>query len=304
MGENSNIEWTHHTWNPWRGCTKVSPGCKNCYMFREQKRYGRDPRIVTRTSPQTWNQARRWNREAEREGVRKLVFTCSWSDWCHEAADAWRPEAWQMIHETPNLIYQILTKRADRIPECLPEDWGTGYKNVWLGTSVENQATADARIPHLLCCPAAVRFLSCEPLLGAMDLGLQNANCDCCPRWASRWIKLKRQVTSDMPFDASRMSLPGIYRAHGNRHGALSVQTTQGLLGVKPAEFDCLPGVDWVICGGESGAGARPMHPAWARGLRDQCVSAGVSFFMKQMDKKQPIPDDLLIREFPEVSHV
>lgn len=183
MGKTTGIEWTDHTLNFWMGCRHASPGCDNCYMFRERKRYGWNPEHVTRTKTATWKQAEHWNREAEREGKKHLVFTCSWSDFFLKEADIWRPDVWKVIKETPWLIYQILTKRHGRIKHSLPPDWGAGYPNVWLGVSVENQETADQRIPVLLQTPAAVRFLSCEPLLGPVDLqmlhyqGVTNINC-------------------------------------------------------------------------------------------------------------------------------
>ena len=167
MGQTTGIEWTDATWNPWRGCTKVSPGCKNCYMFREQRRYGRDPSVVVRASPATFNAPLRWKDP-------RRVFTCSWSDFFHEDADEWRDEAWRTIEATPHLTYQILTKRPERIRDWLPLDWEAGhpngYPNVWLGTSVENQHLADRRIPILAEINCRVKFLSCEPLLGPIDL--------------------------------------------------------------------------------------------------------------------------------------
>lgn len=166
MGTETGISWTEHTWNPWRGCTKVSAGCANCYMFREQRRYGRDPAEVVRT--QTWNDPIKWNKQAAEAGRRDLVFTCSWSDWFHEAADPWRDEAWAIVRSCPNLIFQILTKRADRIADHLPADWGNGYENVWLGVSVENEENI-WRISHLVNVPAKVRWISAEPLLGPIN---------------------------------------------------------------------------------------------------------------------------------------
>lgn len=159
MSEKTGIGWTNSTWNPWYGCTKVSPGCAHCYMFREQIRYGRDPEVVTRSKtkfrdPLKWTEPR-------------LVFTCSWSDWFHEAADAWREEAWEIIRATPHLTYQILTKRPERIAAHLPSDWGDGYANVWLGTSIENQRWM-TRFEELIAIRALVRFVSAEPLLGPL----------------------------------------------------------------------------------------------------------------------------------------
>ncbi len=160
MSERTGIEWTEATWNPWMGCTKVSAGCDNCYMFTEQRRYGNDPEVVRRSKtkfadPLNWKEP-------------KVIFTCSWSDWFHKDADPWRDEAWEVIRRTPHHTYQILTKRPGRIFRHLPSDWGEGYPNVWLGTSVENQ-DAMHRAWQLIDVPAHVRFISAEPLLGPLD---------------------------------------------------------------------------------------------------------------------------------------
>lgn len=162
MGEASKIQWTNHTWNPWHGCQKVSAGCKFCYMYRDKERYKQDPTTVLK-SKSNFHQPNKWKEPA-------LVFTCSWSDWFIEDADPWREEAWAIIKANPHLTFQILTKRPERIAACLPDDWGEGYPNVWLGVSVENQAMAELRIPLLQEIPAAVRFLSVEPLIGAVNL--------------------------------------------------------------------------------------------------------------------------------------
>ena len=163
MGKNSNISWTDHTWNPWQGCKKVSAGCKNCYMFRDKARYGQDPEIVIRSKPATFNKPMTWKDPA-------MVFVCSWSDFFIEEADAWRDDAWEIIRNSPQLIFQILTKRPERIIEHLPFGWGDGYPNVWMGVTAENQEMADLRIPILLGVPAVKRFLSCEPMLGPIHL--------------------------------------------------------------------------------------------------------------------------------------
>lgn len=157
MSATSGIEWTEATWNPWMGCTKVSPGCDLCYMYREQRRYGRDPEVVVR-SKTTFNAPLKW-------ASPKAIFTCSWSDWFHADADPWRDEAWEIIRRTPQHTYQILTKRPGRIARHLPLDWGEGWSHVWLGVSVENQDHA-FRARQLTEVPAAVRFVSAEPLLG------------------------------------------------------------------------------------------------------------------------------------------
>ncbi len=162
MANTSKIQWTEATWNPWHGCKKVSPGCKFCYMYRDKERYNQDPTTVLRSkgnfdAPLKWKEPR-------------LIFTCSWSDWFIEDADAWRPEAWDIINRTPRHTYQILTKRPERITAHLPGDWGDGYPNVWLGVSAENQALFDMRVSILSNIPATVRFVSAEPLLGPIRI--------------------------------------------------------------------------------------------------------------------------------------
>lgn len=162
MGEQTKISWTDHTWNPWYGCRKVSAGCKNCYMYRDMAHYGKDPLTVQRGKT-TFSAPLKWKKPAR-------VFTCSWSDWFIEEADAWRGEAWEIIRKTPYLTYQICTKRPERIKDHLPTDWGNGYPNVWLGVTAENQEMADLRISALLWIPAVVRWLSVEPMLEPIDL--------------------------------------------------------------------------------------------------------------------------------------
>jgi protein gp37 len=167
MAEKTAIQWTDATWNPWRGCTKVTAGCDHCYMFRDQIRYGRDPEVVTRAAPATFNAPLKWERDlvSQARGAAitpRKVFTCSWSDWFHPHADEWRPEAWNIIRQTPHLTYQILTKRPNRIKHTLPADWGKGYPNVWLGATVESEGQ-DWRVQYLREVPAAVRFVSYEP---------------------------------------------------------------------------------------------------------------------------------------------
>ena len=162
MGKDSGIEWTNHTQNFWRGCHKVSAGCKNCYMFREQSQRGIDPTIVTRAADRTFTNPLRWKEPA-------MVFTCSYSDFFIEEADEWRDEAWKIIKRTPHLTYQILTKRPENIEGRLPTNWGDGYKNVWLGVSVEDQP-ATRRIDELVKYPAFLYFVSHEPLLSEIDI--------------------------------------------------------------------------------------------------------------------------------------
>ena len=170
MGENTGISWCNATWNPFQGCHKVSSGCKNCYMFSEKTRYGQNPNVVVRSSDATFNAPLKWARNPEKYGHIKRVFVCSWSDFFIEEADPWRAEAWEIMRKTPQFIYQLCTKRPERIAQCLPPDWCDGYPNVWLLTSTENQAAADLRIPILLSVPAVVHGISAEPLLGPLDI--------------------------------------------------------------------------------------------------------------------------------------
>lgn len=147
----------------------MSPGCRNCYMFADHFRFGLDPETVVRTK--TLKAPLRWQNSLKHQSVSEMVFemvfTCSWSDWFHEAADDWRNEAWDVVRRCPNLIFQILTKRADMIADRLPADWGAGYPNVWLGVSIESDKFTE-RAERLKRIPAAVRFVSAEPLLGPL----------------------------------------------------------------------------------------------------------------------------------------
>lgn len=181
MGLNSSIEWTTHTFNPWWGCTKVSDGCRHCYAETLSLRYGNDNwgkgkkrRLM---SDAYWKEPLRWNAAAERTGHRAQVF-------CASMADVFDPEApaeqlnrlWNLIRNTPHLDWQLLTKRPERVLKSLPRDWNAGWRNVWLGTSVEDHKVIE-RIDHLVRIPSLVRFLSLEPLIGPLpNLPLDGIN--------------------------------------------------------------------------------------------------------------------------------
>lgn len=162
MADDTSIEWTQATWNPWHGCIKVSTGCKHCYMYREKRRYGQNPRIVVRGKT-TFDAPLKWT-------ASRLIFTCSWSDWFVQEADEWRDEAWDIIRRSHHHTFQILTKRPERIKSHLPPDWGEGWDNVWLGVSIESQEFVE-RMELLSKVPAHLRFISAEPLLGPLNLG-------------------------------------------------------------------------------------------------------------------------------------
>ena len=261
MAENSAIEWTQHTWNCWQGCHKVSEGCANCYMYRDKKRYGQDPTKVVRSAKNTFNMPLRLKDPAH-------VFVCSWSDFFIADADDWRAEAWEIIRKTPHLTYQLLTKRPENIADRLPADWGSGYSNVWLGVTAENQEMLDKRWSYLRDIPARVRFVSVEPMLGPVDL----------QRPLEGWDV---EAAHDPCCDGNCYNCPV----------PLQVET---------------PRLDWVICGCESGPNRRPAEIDWIRGLKGQCVSANVPFFLKQAEingqlVKMPELDGKVWAQFPEV---
>lgn len=253
MAENSKIEWTNRTWNVVVGCTKVSPGCKHCYAIREAHRMegNPNPKISSVYEGTTDAHGRNWTGKVKFVVERlhdpvswkkpAMVFVNSMSDLFHEDLPF---SVIAQIFETMRLAhwhtFQVLTKRPERMYAFwqwvqvsrigLAEYWP--LPNVWLGTSVENQEYADERIPELLNAPAVVHFLSCEPLLGPIDL-------DLC----------------------------------GKHYGRDALNEM----------------VNWVICGGESGHNARPMHPDWARSLRDQCQAANIPFLFKQWGMWLPV---------------
>lgn len=174
MAKGSKIEWTHHTFNPWWGCERVSAACKNCYAETWAHRLGLDlwskgaPRRMM--SDAYWRQPIAWNREAEAAGRRDRVFCASMADVFEDRRDldALRERLWRLIADTPSLDWLLLTKRPEQVARLVPwQDWP---RNVWLGTTIENQRWAEKRLPHLLEHPAIVHFVSCEPLLGPIEL--------------------------------------------------------------------------------------------------------------------------------------
>jgi len=175
MGENTKIEWADHTFNPWVGCMKVSEACRNCYAESWAKRTG-SPELWRgerrRTTPANWRKPLKWNAAAKAGGFRARVFCASLADVFEDLPrlDEVRRDLFLLIRETPHLDWLLLTKRPEAIRWRLPDDWGKGYPNVWLGTTVEDQASAAKRLPELWRVPAAVKFVSAEPLLGPLDL--------------------------------------------------------------------------------------------------------------------------------------
>jgi protein gp37 len=291
--ENSKIEWTHHTFNPWIGCTKVSDGCKNCYAETlMDHRYGRvkwGPQGERqRTSPANWRKPLQWNKQAEAEGRRYRVFCASLADVFEDRAELapWRSDLFALIDRTPNLDWLLLTKRPENVGDMVAqmtaghlniEDWD----NIWIGTSVEDQAAADKRIPHLLRIPAKVRFLSMEPLLGPVDLRSFEYPHD-------RWLTEGHDW------------LTGEEWQHSSIFGGGSSWLT-----ADDADDYGKKRIHWVIVGGESGQNARPMDSEWVRQIRDQCKKTGVPFLFKQwggVNKKAAgrLLDGVEYSEFPQ----
>jgi protein gp37 len=177
VGKATSIGWTDSTFNPWWGCAKAGPECANCFAEVFDRRTGGDhwgPRKTPRVmSDRYWREPMRWQRDATASNVRRKVFCGSMCDWADKnAPELQRDRLWALIRETPILDWQLLTKRAPNIVKCLPDDWGDGYPNVWLGVSVGDRKHGLPRIEHLRRIPARIRFLSIEPLLE--DLGELN----------------------------------------------------------------------------------------------------------------------------------
>lgn len=171
MAEKTGIAWCDATINFWHGCQKVSEGCKYCYMFRDKERWHQDGSQVVRSKPSTIKSTltKLYHEQASLEKPLK-IFTCSWSDFFIEQADNWREEAWNVIRDNKSFVWIILTKRPERIVECLPKDWGEGWEHVWLLVSAENQQRWNERVPILLQTPAKVRGVSIEPMIGPVDI--------------------------------------------------------------------------------------------------------------------------------------
>jgi len=195
MAVNSAIGWCHHTWNWIKGCRKISEGCKYCYAEKDFIRWqipGGFNNNITRTK--NMNIPLKW---ASRVGYDENFFygmrilSCSWSDWFIQEADPWRDQAWDVVRQTPEFNYLILTKRMHEtqyILDRLPSDWGDGWDNVWLGTSVENQNNFDLRVRVLASIPAKIKFLSAEPLIAPINMRKSGPHCSILKDAGIHWV--------------------------------------------------------------------------------------------------------------------
>jgi protein gp37 len=281
MADHSKIEWTDATFNPWIGCTKVSLACDHCYAEAWDRRFAVSGHAMhwgpgkarRRTSAANWKLPLRWEREHAaffaQHGRRRRVFCASLADvFDNEVPGSWRADLFDLIRSTPNLDWLVLTKRIGNAMAMLDEAGGWAgidthgarnpLSNLKLGATAANQPEADRDIAKLLAVPAAGHFVSIEPMLGPIDL-------EHLGRYSAyRWINaLTGWVTEG-------------HLARSSEECSSNVACYQATR------------LDWVIVGGESGPGARPMHPDWARSLRDQCASAGVPFFFKQWGEWAP----------------
>lgn len=298
MADHTHIEWTDATWNPVTGCSVVSPGCTNCYAMKlagtRLKHHPSRAGLTTEgKSGPVWNGKLRFNEGWLDQPLRwkkpRMIFVCAHGDLFHpDVPDSWIDQVFAVMALCPHHTFQVLTKRPERMREYFAahrsgDPWAEAadaiadliglaehphvlepkdlpLPNVWLGTSVEDQRRADERIPHLRETPAAVRFLSAEPLLGPIDVAKHLWPVH--PSWPGAYRSPREAIAAGETVTYHRQALI-------SRDWAASL-------------------INWVIVGGESGDGSRPMHPDWARTLRDQCAAAGVPFFFKQWGSWAP----------------
>lgn len=257
MGKETGISWTDHTFNPWWGCTKVSPGCDHCYAETQDAKFSADPHwgkgVPRRVfGEKHWNEPMKWQKDAAAAGRIDKVFCASMADVMDdEAPKDERERLWWLIDDTPNLLWQLLTKRPQRYTRYLPKQ-GFKHDNVILGTTTEDQEFYNIRMPHLNDAVLFLRrlgfmhrvnnFISYEPALGPIKMGALHP--------------------------------------------------------------------DWVIFGGETGNGRRPMEIEWAENMKAECEYLGIPFFMKQVSAFNPktaaslIPEHMLVRNFPDIPEV
>ena len=267
----TKIEWTEYSWNPVSGCTPISEGCQNCYARRMAKRlrgrcgYPADEPFKVTLHPEKLAEPLKWRKP-------RKIFACSMGDLFHESVpESWILAVYTAMEKCPQHTFLILTKRIHRAAEVLNKFTGRSWPlpNVWLGVTAENQQRADERIPILLEIPAAVRFVSVEPMLGPIRLQRD-------------WLMCPGGAEYGHGMSLTRVHAGGCCDRH--------------------------PRIHWVICGSESGPNHRKTKIEWIRDLREQCISANVPFFLKQMEingrmVKMPELDGKIWAQFPEVQY-
>ncbi len=270
MSENSKIEWTDNTFNPWWGCQKVGAGCDNCYAEALDKRTGGNhwgaKAERRRTGAANWNKPLKWQKQAVKEGRRIKVFCASMADVFDNAVpQEWRNDLWELIEKCPNLDWQLVTKRIGNVQSMVPVNWELNWpSNVWLLSTIVNQYEANRDIPKLLKLKSLYKIeivgLSMEPLLGPVDL--------------TKWIAKK-------PFYMTKcehcdLIVSSEYCGGLSDDDCICPNCNKDICG------DSSFGLDWIIVGGESGANARPMHPDWAQNIINDCLTAKVPVLFKQ----------------------
>ena len=326
MSENTKIEWCDHTFNPWIGCTQISPACDNCYAKAWDRRFAVSGHAMhwgagvarKRTSIANWKLPLKWNRAAEANGIRPKVFCASLADvFDNEVDPQWRVDLLQLIADTPHIDWLLLTKRIGNARQMLNDAMGTlshrltlwddaPWPNVWIGATITSQIEADRDIPKLLDVPASKRFLSMEPLLGPVEIGrwIATAKVTCKKCSTSFWLH-EAEPCEHRNQGSWTLACPNCgdckcesgWTPPGER--LQYMEPPGNWIDRKVGRFDkvhpTIPiksAIDWVIVGGESGHNARPMHPDWAYSLRDQCNEAGVPFLFKQWGDWHPAMGD------------
>lgn len=316
MADHTEIEWTDATWNPITGCSIVSPGCTHCYAMalagtRLKNHESRQGLTKEVNGNHVWTGEVRFNEQWLDQPLRwtkpRMIFVCAHGDLFAEGVpDEWIDQVFAVMALAPQHTFQVLTKRSERMREYLTaanlldrltmaawkidQEEGSGWAadihsghcnglplpNVWLGVSVEDQRRADERIPTLISTPAAIRWISAEPLLGPVDLTQL-------PRIPSGFDRAMPGFADVASFWANALSgSDGLTMRNGISYHTGGRLSAPGIINGRALRLD------WVVAGGESGPNARPMHPDWARSLRDQCAAAGVPHLFKQWGEYAP----------------
>ena len=277
MADQTKIEWCDSTFNPWIGCTKISPACDNCYAAARSHQYkdvrwGNHPR--KRTAKSTWAKPKTWQRQAAKffkeHGRRRRVFCASLADvFDNQVPTEWRDDLWQLIRECPDIDWLILTKRPENIEKFKPEFWDEIKNRIWLGVTAEDQERANQRIPILIGFDCAVRFVSIEPALG-------NVSLTSIPLTFFNEISVGEKSISRSDLEGSLSIVASKLDA---LRGVISGRENfwERFRDIRPTKFK----IDWMIWGGETGSNARPVRLSWEPRARFDCLLSEVPYFRK-----------------------